>query len=347
MIENLLDQSVFKNGHEISFILGHKVLTKAGRDWSDVKGEPLTMGEWEDLKDLCLIGNEKIQLETKGFVAGVYESKKYQWKFVFIERKECFRAHLSLIKTQDETLSQIENPLFWDAVKKEKGLFIIAGQRRQGKSSLLQEIIANEQKNKLSLIGVHSTLQSQSQSQRNELQDYAVESVVQLGMDTIDLDSNHIIYEGLERVVVDTNTIKNWKKWIEFAEQGQSVILTLNSNSIGTILNKLESELDLGSCQRLFNILNGIIVQKLIGHDYHPCSEILVFKENQKSIIREHLINNTISNINLQMEFKDSYQSLNQAIIQKLIRRKIDVQSAFEFSDHPESLDAALKKMGL
>ena len=107
MIENLLNQSVFKNGHEVSFILGQKVLSKSGRDWNEVKGDPLTISEWEDLKDLCLMGNEKVQLETKGYVAGVYESQKHNWRFGFVERKDCFRAHLSLIKSQEETLSLI------------------------------------------------------------------------------------------------------------------------------------------------------------------------------------------------------------------------------------------------
>lgn len=339
MIENLLDQAVFKNGHEVSFILGHKILSKSGQDWNDVKGDPLTITEWEDLKDLCLIGNEKVQLETKGFVGGLYESHKHSWKFTFIERKDCFRAHLSLIRSQEETQSQIENPLFWETVKKDKGLFIVAGERRQGKTSLLREIIINDQKNKLSLVGIHTATQNHNWPQ--------IDSVIQLGSDTIDFDFNHLIYEGVERIVVDANSVKNWKKWIEVAESGQGVILTLSSNSIKTILNKVTSELDHSSAQRLFNVLNGIVLQKLVGANYFPCSEILVIKENQKTIMHDALENKTVSQMNLAFEFKDSYQSLNQAIIQKLIRRKIDVQSAFEASDNPEFLDATLKKMGL
>ncbi len=339
MIESLLDQSVFKNGHEVSFILHNKVLSKSARDWTEIKGDPLTLSDWEDLKDVCLQGNEKIQLETKGFVSGVYESQKNNWKFSFIEKKECFRAHLSLIKLPADTLSQIENPLFWDAVKREKGIFIVAGERRQGKTSLLQEIIVNDQKNRLSLVGVHSSTQNLNWPD--------IESVVQLGADTLEFDFNHIIYEGVERVIVDTNYIKSWKKWIELAEQGQSVIISLSTNSIKTILNKLTSELDLSTSLRLFNNLNGIVVQKLVGSNYHPCSEILVFKENQRSIMHDILSNKSITKMNLQDEFKDFYQSLNQAVIQKLIRRKIDVQAAFEASDDPESLDASLKRMGL
>jgi twitching motility protein PilT len=339
MIESLLDQSVFKNGHEVSFILGHKVLSKAGRDWNEVKGDALSIEEWEDLKDLCLQGNEKVQLETKGFVAGVYESKKHKWKFSFVERKDSYRAHLTLLKNLAEIQSQIENPLFWDTVKKEKGMFIVAGERRQGKTSLLQEIIINDQKNKLSLVGIHSAMQNQNWP--------VIDSVVQLGADTLEFDFSHIIYEGIERIIVDTNNIKNWKKWIEIAEQGQCVILTLSSNSVKTILNKLASELDINSSQRLFNILNGIIVQRLVGVQYHPCNEILILKENQKTILQDYIINKTVPNINLQSEFKDSYQSLNQSLIQKLVRRKIDVQAAFEASDDPDSLDVTLKKMGL
>ena len=339
MIEILLDQTIFKNGHEVSFILGDKVLSKSGQDWNEVKGEPLTVSEWEDLKDLCLIGNEKVQLETKGFVGGLYESNKHSWKFTFIERKDCFRAHLSLVKAQEETLSQIENPLFWETVKKDKGLFIVAGERRQGKSALLREIIFNDQKNKLSLVGVHTSQQNQNWPQ--------IDSVIQLGADTIDFDFNHLIYEGIERIVVDANSVKNWKKWIEVAESGQCVMVTLSSNSIKTILSKITSELDQSSSQRLFNILNGVILQKLVGESYYPCSEILIIKENQKAILHEALSKNAIAQLNLAAEFKDSYQSLNQAIIQKLIRRKIDVQSAFEASDNPELLDTTLKKMGL
>lgn len=339
MIESLLDQSVFKNGHEVSFILGHKILSKTGRDWVEVKGEALSNEDWEDLKDICLLGNEKIQLETKGFVAGVYNSKKHTWKFSFIERKDCFRAHLSLVKPQEEKLSQIEYPLFWDSVKKEKGLFIVAGERRHGKTSLLQEIVFNDQKNKLSLIGVHTADVGQIWP--------AIDSVFQLGADTMDFDFSHVIYDGIEKIIVDTNSIKNWKKWIEISEQGHCVILSISSNSVKTVMSKLACELDENSCHRLFNVLNGVVVQKLVGQHYHPCSEILIIKDIQRAVLQKSINELMSLSFDFQKEFKDTYQSMNQSIIQKLIRRKIDVKAAFEASDDPENLDMVLKKMGL
>ncbi len=339
MIEKLLDQSALKNGHQISFILNHRVLAKAGLDWTEVKGDVLTIDEWEDLKEVCLQGNEKVQLETKGYIVGIYESPKYKWKFSFTEKKDCFRAHLSLIRSKEEVQSQIENPLFWEAIKKNNGIFIVGGERRQGKTSLMQEIVTSEQKSKLRLVGVHSTVRSSDWEQ--------LESAVQLGTETVDFDSTHPVYEGVERVVVDLNSVKNWKKWIEMAEQGQSVLLSLSINSVRTVFNKFISDLDVNTNMRLFNVLNGVVVQKLVGSQYHPCSEILVIKQNQKDLLRQHLTANSYFKLNFVEEFKDSYQSLNQSLVQKLIRRKIDVQAAFESADDPDSLDQMLKKMGL
>jgi twitching motility protein PilT len=339
MIEKLLDQSALKDGHQISFILNHRVLSKSGLDWTEVKGEPLTMDEWEDLKELCLQGNEKVQLETKGYIVGVFETPKYKWKFSFTEKKDCYRAHLSLIKAKEEVQSHIENPLFWESIKKDHGIFIVAGERRHGKSSLIQEIISNEQKSKLRLVGLHTAVQNPEWNDS--------EAVIQLGVETIDYDINHPAYEGVERVVVDLNAVKNWKKWIEMAEQGQSVVLSLSINSIKTVFNKLVSDLDVNTNLRLFNVLNGVVVQKLVGSQYYPCHEILVLKQNQKDIIRQQLTSNSFFKANFLEEFKDSYQSLNQSLVQKLIRRKIDVQAAFEAADDPDTLDQMLKKMGL
>ncbi len=340
MIENILDQSLLREGHEISFILGHKVLAKTNQDWFELQGEPLNVSEWEDLKDFCLQSNEKIQLETKGFVTGVYQSEKFAWKFSFVEKKDCFRAYLSAMKDLNQIRSGIDYPLFWDTIKKDKGIFIIAGERRQGKSNLLAEIIINDQNNRLSLTGVHASNQQQKWPQ--------VDSLVHLGSDSIDWESGHVIYEGIERIIVDFNNIKNWKKWIEFAEQGQSVYLTLNLNSLSTLFYRLAAELDASMMSRFLQVFNGAILQKLAGAQLVALHEILIVREKEKSVLMSFY--NQKQNFQLlklsEMSF-ESYQTLNQSIMQKLIRRKLDVQSAFAVSNSPDDLDIQLKKMGL
>lgn len=339
MIENILDQSIIKQGHEISFILGHKILSKTTQDWFELKGDSLSISDWEDLKDFCLQPNEKIQLETKGYVSGLYHSNKHSWKFSFIEKKDCFRAYLSNIKEKIEAASGIENPHFWSAIKKEKGIFIIGGERRQGKSVLLSEIINQDLQSRLTLLGIHSINQQQKWP--------TADSIIHLGADSIDWDMNHPLYDGVEKIVVDFNSVKNWKKWIEFAEQGQSILISLSLDSVKTLLLKLASELDNALYLRFIMSLNGAIIQKLAGASKTAVHEIFINREIEKN----KLIQRFESKQNMASPLSDigteTYQSLNQSIIQKLIRRKIDVKAAFAASDDPDSLDASLKKMGL
>ncbi|MBC7419679.1 MAG: hypothetical protein H7328_03030 [Bdellovibrio sp.] len=340
MIENILDQSMLRQGHEISFILGHRVLAKTNQDWFELKGEPLSVSEWEDLKDFCLQSNEKIQLETKGFVSGLYQSEKFSWRFSFVEKKDCFRAYLSVVNDSAHVQSGIDYPLFWDNIKKEKGIFVIGGERRQGKSNLLAEIIANDQNNKMSLTGIHSSYQQQKWPQ--------LDAIVHLGADSIDWEAGHAIYDGIERVVVDFNSIKNWKKWIEFAEQGQSVYLSLSINSLNTLFYKLAADLDPSLISRFLQVFNGSVVQKLAGVPKIALHEILICREKEKNkLMQFYNQKQNFQMMNLAELGFESYQTLNQSILQKMIRRKLDVQSAFAVSNSPDELDTQLKKMGL
>ncbi len=340
MIEKILDQSIQRMGHEISFILGHKILAKTAEDWFELKGESFSVSEWEDLKDLCLQSNEKIQLETKGYVAGVYQSEKHHWRFSFTEKKECFKAYMALILPIEQMSAGIENPYFWDMVKKDKGLFLVIGERGQGKSTLLGEIIVNDNRDRLRLTGLHVQLNQQKWPE--------LDSVVHLGVDSLTFDVQHSVYDGIERLVVDCNTVIDWKKWIDFAEQGQSIFLTISSDSITSVMQRLSSEMPFPLFERFVQVLNGLIVQKFVGPQKVAAHEIFVLRQQEKNkIISDFFAKKSFYQIKFDDFGADCYQSLNQSLIQRLIRRKIDVKAAFAASNEPDQLDTQLKKLGL
>ena len=335
----MLNISIERNGHQISFVVGQKVLSKTGIDWTEINSDPLKINEWEDLKDFILQANEKIQLETKGFVTGLYHAVNDVWKYSFIERKDCFRAFFSLAKSKSHTECQIQNPLFWDLLKKDKGIFIFAGPRRSGKSSLISEIMEKKQSEKISLIGIHSF--------ETDYQWPVTDNIIPLGSDTTDWDINHLIYDGLEKIIIDFNFIKKWEKWIELAEQGRMVFLTTTAENIQIVFQQALENLSPGLIFRFLRLLNGIVVQKLAGLPLRPIYETLLLKQSDKQIsafIQEY---KTEGGINFAHFGKDSYQSLNQSIIQNLVRRNFDIKTAFAASNDPEELDLQLKKMGL
>ncbi len=340
MIEKMLNLSIEKNGHQISFVVGQKILSKTGLDWIEINADPLKINEWEDLKDLCLQPSQKIQLETKGLVSGLYHSDKFSWKFSFIERKDCFRAFFFLAKSKTHVECQIQNPLFWDLLKKDNGIFIFSGPRRSGKSSLISEIIEKQQNEKIRLIGIHS--------HESDYQWPSLDNLIQLGSDAADWDLDHIIYDGLEKIIVDFNSVKNWEKWIELAEQGRTIFLTITAENVQIVFQQVLEKLTPGLMIRFLNLLNGIVVQKLAAQPMTPIYETLLLKQSDKIGLQTVIKNFSKDGI---VDFKlfssDSYQSLNQSIIQNLIRRHFDVKTAFAASDLPEELDFQLKKMGL
>lgn len=198
----------------------------------------------------------------------------------------------------------------------------------------------NDQKDRLRLTGLHVQLNQQRWP--------VLDSVVHLGPDALGYDVQHLIYDGVERVVVDFNTINDWSKWIDFVEQGQSVLVTISADSVTSILQRLASELKPPLFERLIYALNGILVQKFVGAQKVTAHEVLILRLNEKvKMINDFNEKKSFYQIKLEDFGAASYQSLNQALIQKLIRRKIDVKAAFSASIDPDQLDSQLKKLGL
>lgn len=340
MINKFLDESYLQKGYEISFILGHLVLFKKGQEWNELSQSALTLSEWEDLKDLCLQSAEKIQLETKGFTSGMYHSTQSTWKFSFVEKADCFKAYFSAVKEISQLSSDLDNPLLWDMIQKSKGIFIIGGERRQGKTTLLSEIIEHDQKNKLSMVGVCSLAHQHKWPQ--------MDSVIHLGSDAVELENDHEVYQGLEKIVFDLNQIRDWNKCLSWCESGQSVLISMHINSVKSLLLKLSTELKENDMVRFLHFLNGVVIQKIVGVNQVPIHEVLTLRQADKEKMIDYYLNQkNLYKLKMTEFAKDGYSSFNQSLIQKLIRRKLDVQTAFAASEEPDQLDEQLKKLGL
>ncbi len=339
MIEKILTKVKDSSALEVQFRLGHKTIAKVRNEWLEIDKESLGYSEWEDLKDLCLQNNDKLALETKGFVRGVYKASDQQWLFSFTEHKDCLKAYFSVIPNFE--LSQyIQSPVFWDTLKKSSGLFIVTGQRGQGKSSLLKDIVSEIKKDSPKLIAVHGNFSTLSMLN--------IDSLIHLSEETLAWEAHHPIYDGIDQFVVDFNSIKNWEKWIKLCEEGRSVYLTISGLSVENCLEQIISQIGFQSnlARRFYQVLNSICYQKVIGIKEGAVHEFFVAQQEFK----EDLFKMSFSEFKKQHEdeaFKKYFQSLNQSIIQALVRRRIDVKSAFATTEAPDDLDKQLKRMGL
>jgi twitching motility protein PilT len=335
MIQDILNRYSLQSAREVQFRLGHRTVFKKNREWIEADQEGLGLSEWEDLKDLCLRADEKIFLETKGYIRGIYTDHKNSWIFSFVEWKENLKAYFSLV-TKASGIQLIQNPAYWDALKNKSGIHIISGFKQSGKSTLVSEIITESKQNSVQQIIVHAD--------PSVLTQQLDEMVFQVGPETIQWDANHPFYDGADIIVVDLNDFSNIKKWIQFSEEGKKVFITALSSDVTNTLMQIKSVLSLEPAlwARFVEQLSSVLSQKIIGDAEGAVQEILVFKKNQKQMLI-HLEFNLPSTCFEQ----NHYQSANQSIIQALVRRRFDVKTAFSISNNPDELDQMLKKMGL
>lgn len=338
MIQNVLNRYIQQSAQEVQFRLGHRTTFKKNREWIEADSESLSLSEWEDLKDLCLRPDEKIFLETKGFIRGIFTDQsgagaKHSWSFSFVEWKENLKAYFSFIN-KATNFNHIQNPIYLEALKNKNGIHLISGFKQSGKSTLMRELIDDLKKDSPQQIVVHSYPSILTQD--------LDENIFQLGADTLAWDNTHPFYDGVEVVIADFNDIESWSKWIRFAEAGKKVFISLAAsnaeNALLQIKSQLFSEPDLWA--RFAYQLTTVLNQKIVGFQEGSIHEILVMKKEGASTLTQGVMQKDL-------EKQNHYQSYNQSIIQAIVRRRFDVKTAFAVSDDPEALDQQLKKMGL
>jgi twitching motility protein PilT len=340
MISDLLNSYLKRSAYEIQFRLGYQTLLKINHEWVESENQNLSLTEWEDLKDLCLKSDEKMTLETKGHIRGALTMASNTWFFSFVEWKENLKAHFSSV--QDiSALSSIQSSTYWESLNTESGLHIISGIKQSGKSTLLADILDQLKNSSQRQVVIHSD--------PSVLTYRSHDKTFILGAESIQWSNGHAFYDGIDTVVCDFNDVTNHinlSKWIQFAEQGKKVFLTLSANDIQTVLLQIKSATidDSSLWFRFSKQLKTVIVQKKMKPSEGAVHELIVMKSAGLNWLN-HLSMLSWDIKNKENEF--TYQSLNQSIVQSLIKRKIDIKAAFESTNDPSDLDEILKKMGL
>ena len=137
------------------------------------------------------------------------------------------------------------------------------------------------------------------------------------------------------------------------AETGHLVFATLHTNSAVQTLNRVVNVFPSDQQDRirvvLSFVLQGIVCQQLL-----PCLqggrvaalEFLLLTPGIRNLIREGKIHQIGGMMEIGQE-RTGMVTMNQSLMHLLMRRKIDLKSAFEASPEPDQLDKMLKKAGI
>lgn len=346
----LVQRLIQKNYIELQFRLGHKVLGKKGKDWEEIDHKEMTLSEWEDLKDLCLTKNEKINLETTGFAKGIStlgsQMNSVRAIYSFMEWKENFKAHIQ-INRNIKVANHMQNLSYWESLRKPGGLHLVVGKGKSGKSQFLTEILEELKKDSPQMCATHADL--------SPLKLAVSETLMHFGSESLTWPKSHAIYDGVDRLFVDLNDLTQLEKWIEFAEQGRWVILTLTAGSIQNALEQIFARLNSQAFlwKRFCFQLSSMLYLSAVTERELTLFESFILVRKFQNELAEKFSAQSMNVISELMSTEKTgvshslYQNLNQSILQALLKRQLDVSLAFQHSNDPEQLDLMLKKMGL
>ncbi len=347
MRTSLVKQLIESGYLEIQFRMGHKTIGKKDREWQETDRNELSLEEWKDLKDLSLTPSEIKKLDQNGFIRGISVISGHKVLFTFVENEQGMKSYIRVLKSR-KVLSNIHFVSYVEGLRSSGGLHLVSGIDRSLNSQMLADLIEQKKMDSPQLCGVHADASG--------LEFLSSDTVVHLGGADSNFDLGHPVYDGLEQIYVDLKDVSHIQKWIEFAEAGGTVVLAVTGQSIDNAFEKIvfqvggDRSLWKRFVSRLKSALHLLPVQ---GRDHFVFEALVV-----NSVIRNELIQKYLTSGWLSLEFsnfeepksndlKNAYFSLNQSIVHALIKRTIDVPTAFRMTSDPDQLDLMLKKMGL
>lgn len=140
---------------------------------------------------------------------------------------------------------------------------------------------------------------------------------------------------------------------LSIAETGHLVFATVHTNSSVDTISRIVSSFSANQQDRVRSqismVLRAVLSQRLIpsaGDGMAVASEVLVVTPGIANLIRENKMHQLYGIMQVGQQ-KTGMQTLNQSLFSLVMKRKIEVKTAFEYSPDPEELDKILKKAGV
>lgn len=339
---DILRNAQENKAQEVLFAPGTVPLFRRGAELVDMRKQTLSQNELKAYLSELLSESEKNELFEKKSINGFKAIENINFEFSFHLDLEGVRGAISL---QSQKISYAEiwnfNKQVVDSFSKRSGLILVAGQRKSGKSILIQQLL-DEKVFQRPI--AHFVDQGQT-----ELLPEATSAL----FSAESLKSVFDVPDMYDVVVIDSKHPNHTDVALSLAEEGRLVIKTLpvggleqgiyrfieGSNSAETITRRrLAAQLHMAL---------GLYFLTGVEKNYVGAAEIIFSSSDVREYIRTSTSTLDFADLIRAQAERTGAQGLNQSLLSLLLKRKIDWRTAFEFSPDPEELDQLLKKIGI
>lgn len=154
-------------------------------------------------------------------------------------------------------------------------------------------------------------------------------------------------------LIGEMRDVETMETALNIAETGHLVFATLHTNSAVHTIDRMVSMFPGEQQERIRNqlsfVLQGVICQELLpavqGGRILAC-EVMIPNPAIRNLIREDKLHQIYNQMQMGQN-QTGMTTMNQSIMNHLVKRKISMKVAFEASPDPEELDSMLKRAGL
>ena len=315
---NLLEQFVNDGCDELLVVVGGQPRAKKLGRWLIYKNQDIMLSDWGKL-------SQSLQ-------------KNCQYHFHFFQKSDLFKFYLI---RQEISTGEIELPQRGiEFLKKSNGLTVFIGVK-DAKLNLLidhslkmmgQDLIMNTLVlNPEGVAGIYGS------SENYTIMNY-------IDIDILKCDK---LYHGFDCVVFIEPVAGLIQIILHLLDKGIKVIISVNARNILNAIQKILSFMtnDRNSQLRLFAQTDALFYQMKSGQDCYV-HELVFLNDQIRQLIHEQRWNEFEQFLS-QSNDHPNLISMNQSLIQQILKRKIDLRKAFELTRYPNQLDMMLKKVGI
>jgi Tfp pilus assembly pilus retraction ATPase PilT len=342
---DLVNLTKRKNGNEILLVPYAEPRVRTSGGWL-----PLVEQKWDSMnvKETIysiLTEKQKDNLQSEGVIIGsVSIPQGINLSFHFYKHKLGFSGSIREI-TNESVVNKIQSisQNVIDQILKRRGLHIVAGPTRSGKSTLLSYFIEVLNKNSASHIAtIETSIGKIHQSEKSVISQF------EIGFEKV----KETIWKSMEQVdvmIIDVPFDQDvFENALNLTESGKMVILSVSVDGLLSFENKLNQIFAPQVREFVFNrwaaqmsmFLNLRLVPSF-NNTLSLVQETIILNDK----LRAHLKGSHSLEI---MDFVRSFgekfgmKTLNQALHQLLVKKKIDLKNAFLFSPNPEELEKVI-----
>lgn len=345
-LTELLLQAKAKKAEEFLFVVGSEPRIRLSSGWASLRSSPALITEWKLLQQSLLTSQQKEILEKSGIIQGETAIDSLRIGFSFYQQDSTMKAVLDMDLDGGKNEIQVP-PSLMETCLRMKGMVLLSGPGEAGQVWALHRILhkLSEEKSFLGVVFSSKTFPQVREAKACYIyhnRKFASEEEKSNLLSGVDM----VVFEG----DCDDHSIN---EALAFAERGLFVIYSMKApsllNSLRRCLSLVGEKYGVHGAFRLAEVLSlaagqypltSLSGEKVFAH------EVMLMKPLIRNLIETQDLREIEKLMSLSAE-SAGILTLNQSLLQHLIRRRVDLKTAFSVSRDPDNLDQLLKKVGI